>query len=111
MGIIKSIAATVLATCALLASAHAQTHSAHKSPSAAIARNEDDRAADALKDAESLLQNQQYSQAEAKLLTIVTQQSENPQVWFDLGFAQNHLGKSADAIAAYKKATQLSPKW
>src|SRR6476646_5938318 len=111
MGITKSIAATMLATCAMFASAHAQTRPAHKSPSAATARNEDDRAADALKDAESLLQKQQYSQAEEKLHALIAAQSENPQAWFDLGFAQSHLGKSAEAIAAYKKATQLSPKW
>ena len=30
---------------------------------------------------------------------------------FDLGFAQSHQGKTAEAIAAYKKATQLDPKW
>src|SRR6476469_9908227 len=111
MGITKSIAATMLATCAMLAFAHAQTRPVHKSPSAATARNEDDRAADALKDAEALLQKQQYSQAEEKLQVIVTRQAENPQAWFDLGFAQSHQNKSADAIAAYKKATQLSPKW
>src|SRR6478672_4957065 len=111
MGITKSIAATMLATCAMFAFAHAQTRPVHKSPSAATARNEDDRAADALKDAEALLQKQQYSQAEEKLQVIVTQQAENPQAWFDLGFAQSHQNKTAEAIAAYKKATQLSPKW
>jgi tetratricopeptide (TPR) repeat protein len=88
----------------------AQTRPLHKShpPAAATA---DDRAADTLKDAESLLQKQQYSQAEEKLQIIVTQQSENPQAWFDLGFAQSHQGKTAEAVAAYKKATQLDPKW
>jgi len=108
MGITKAIAAALLASLAL--PALAQTRPAHKSPSAATATNED-RAADALKDAETLLQKQQYSQAEEKLLTIVTQQSQNPQAWFDLGFAQSHLSKTAEAISAYKKATQLNPKW
>ena len=42
---------------------------------------------------------------------LIATQSENPQVWFDLGFAQSHQGKSTEAIAAYKKATQLDPKW
>ncbi|HEX3091120.1 MAG TPA: tetratricopeptide repeat protein [Candidatus Angelobacter sp.] len=107
MGITKSIAVALLATFAL--SALAQTRPPHKSrPQTAAA---DDRAADALKDAESLLQKQQYAQAEEKLQTIVTQQSENPQACFDLGFAQSHQGKTTEAIAAYKKATQLSPKW
>ena len=71
----------------------------------------DDRAADALKDAESLLQKQQYQQAQEKLQAIVTQQPENPQAWFDLGFAQSHQGKTTEAIAAYKKTVALSPKW
>jgi tetratricopeptide (TPR) repeat protein len=106
MGITKAIAAALLASLAL--SALAQTRPAHKSSSVAAT---DDRSADALKDAESLLQKQQYSQAEEKLQALISAQSENPQAWFDLGFAQSHLGKSADVIAAYKKATQLDPKW
>lgn len=107
MGITKAIAIALLASLTL--PALAQTRPAHKShPQSTTA---DDRAADALKEAESLLQKQQYQQAEEKLQAIVTQQSENPQAWFDLGFAQSHLGKTAEAISAYKKATQLDPKW
>ncbi|HXO37245.1 MAG TPA: tetratricopeptide repeat protein, partial [Candidatus Acidoferrum sp.] len=107
MGIIKVIATALLATLAL--PALAQTRLSHKAhPQGASA---DDRAADALKDAESLLQKQQYPQAEEKLQTIITQQAENPQAWFDLGFAQSHQGKNAEAITAYKKAVALDPKW
>lgn len=107
MGISRVIATALLAGLALPGAA--QTRPSHKShPQTATA---DGRAADALKDAESLLQNQQYSQAEEKLQTIVTQQAENPQAWFDLGFAQSHQGKNAEAITAYRKATQLDPKW
>ncbi len=39
------------------------------------------------------------------------EQAENPQAWFDLGFAQNHLNKTSEAVASYRKAVQLSPKW
>jgi tetratricopeptide (TPR) repeat protein len=107
MGIRRTIATALLATFAL--PALAQTRPPHKShPQAAT---DDDRADDALKDAESLLQKQQYPQAEEKLQIIVTQQADNPQAWFDLGFAQSHQGKTAEAIVAYKKATQLDPKW
>jgi tetratricopeptide (TPR) repeat protein len=107
MGITKAIAAALLASLAV--SALAQTRPLHKShPQTATA---DDQTADALKDAESLLQKQQYSQAEEKLQVLIAAQSENPQAWFDLGFAQSHLGKSAEAITSYKKATQLDPKW
>ena len=107
MGITKAIAVALLASLAL--PALAQTRPSHKSHPQST--TEDDRAANALKEAETLLQKQQYLQAEEKLQALVTQQSENPQIWFDLGFAQSHQGKTADAIAAYKKATQLDPKW
>src|SRR5947199_5625988 len=102
MGITKAIAAALLACLAL--PTLAQSRPSHKSHPAATTT--EDHAADDLKDAESLLQKQQYAQAEEKLQTIVTQQSQNPQAWFDLGFAQSHQGKTAEAIAAYKKATQ-----
>lgn len=107
MGIIKAIAVALLASLAL--PALAQTSPSHKSHSQST--TDDDRAANALKDAETLLQKQQYSQAEEKLQAIVTQQADNPQAWFDLGFAQSHQGKTSDAIAAYKKAAQLDSKW
>src|SRR6478736_9284930 len=107
MGITKAIAVALLANVAL--PALAQTRPSHKLPPQSA--TDDDRAANALKEAESLLQKQQYQQAEEKLQTIVMQQPENPQAWFDLGFAQSHQGKTTEAIAAYKKATQLDPKW
>ena len=109
MGITKVIAVALLASLAL--PAEAQGHPPYKSrPQAATATNED-RAADALKDAESLLQKQQFSQAEEKLQALIAAQAENPQAWFDLGFAQSRLGKTVEAISAYKKAAQLSPRW
>src|ERR1041385_6381917 len=107
MGITKAIAIALLASLAL--PALAQTRPPHKAHPQST--TEDDRAANALKEAESLLQKQQYQQAEEKLRAIVTQQSENPQAWFDLGFAQSHQGKTTEAIAAYKKAIALDPKW
>ena len=107
MGITKAIAIALLVSLAL--PTLAQTRPSHKAHPQSTA--EDDRAANALKEAESLLQKQQYQQAEEKLQTIVMQQPENPQAWFDLGFAQSHQGKAAEAITSYKKATQLDPKW
>lgn len=107
MGIIKAIAVALLASLALHALAQPRpSHKPHPQSTTA-----DDRDDEALKDTESLLQKQQYSQAEEKLQALITNQSENPQAWFDLGFAQSHQGKTAEAIAAYKKATQLDPKW
>jgi tetratricopeptide (TPR) repeat protein len=106
MGINKIIATAVLMGCTLHAVEQTRPpQKARPHPSA------EDRSADDLKGAESLLQKQQYPQAEEKLLDLVRKQAENPQAWFDLGFAQSHLNKTAEAIASYKKATELDPKW
>ncbi|MGH9636209.1 MAG: tetratricopeptide repeat protein, partial [Candidatus Angelobacter sp.] len=105
MGINKAIATALLASLAL--PALAQTRPAHKPHPQTATEN---HAADDLKDAESLLQKQQYAQAEEKLQALIATQAENPQAWFDLGFAQSHQGKSAE-VSSYKKATQLDPKW
>lgn len=106
MVISKSIPALLLAWTAVLAAA--QVHSApHPRPTASA----QDRAADDLKDAEDLLQEQQYQQAEEKLQALIGKQNDNPQAWFDLGFAQARLGQTADSITSYKKAAELSPKW
>jgi tetratricopeptide (TPR) repeat protein len=106
MGILKAIATTMLACCALLAATQTRPPQKAHPPS-----RTEDRTADDLKDAESLLQKQQYPQAEEKLQALTATQSQNPQAWFDLGFAQSHLGKAAEAVSAYRKATQLDPKW
>lgn len=66
---------------------------------------------DPLQQAEALLQQQKFDQAEPQLQALTKTQASNPQVWFDLGFAESHLSKNSDAIAAYKKAVELSPKW
>ena len=66
---------------------------------------------DGLQEAETLLQNRQYAAAEEKLKVAVTVFPRNPQAWFDLGFAQSHQAKTQDAIASYRKAVELAPKW
>jgi tetratricopeptide (TPR) repeat protein len=71
----------------------------------------EERATDDLKDAEDLMHKQQYAEAEEKLLAVIPKQESNPQAWFDLGFAQSRLGKTQDAIKAFRKATELNPKW
>jgi tetratricopeptide (TPR) repeat protein len=112
MAISKLIPALLLAWIAASATAQtstpaAQTHSTprpHPSPA-------EPRAPDDLKDAEDLLQKQRYAEAEEKLLALIAKDKDNPQAWFDLGFAQSHLSKTTDSIAAYKKSVELSPKW
>ena len=68
------------------------------------------KTADPLQQAETNLQEQHYDVAEAQLEVLAQTHGTNPQVWFDLGFAQSHLGKN-EAIASYKKSVELSPKW
>lgn len=96
----------------LLATAGARSQKAPRPPGHSAAT----RHADALAEAESLLQNQQYAEAEQKLTTLVNDvtgngKAENPQAWFDLGFAQSHLNNASQAAASYRKAVGLSPKW
>lgn len=66
---------------------------------------------DLLQPAEALLEKGEYAQAETQLEAMVKTQRNNPQAWFDLGFAQSHLGKNTDAVAAYRQAVTLNPKW
>jgi tetratricopeptide (TPR) repeat protein len=105
MDINKAIAAAVLAGCIMHATAQTRP------PQKARPHPVQDQSADDLKDAESLLQKQQYPQAEEKLLELARKQAENPQAWFDLGFAQSHLNKNAEAITSYKKAINFDAKW
>jgi tetratricopeptide (TPR) repeat protein len=105
MAISKTIPALVLACIAVSAAGQTRAVPRPHQPTA------EERAADDLKDSEDLLQKRQYPQAEEKLLALTSKQNDNAQAWFDLGFVQSHLGKTADAISAYKKATGLSPKW
>lgn len=107
MGATRAILVFVLAAgCAAFTSA--QTRSTQKARANAPAQGQ---AADDLKEAEDLLQKQQYPQAEEKLQTITATQADNPQAWFDLGFSQSHQNKTAEAISSYRKAATLSPKW
>lgn len=64
-----------------------------------------------LQQAEVLIQSEHYTEAEAQLQSLTSSQPDNPQVWFDLGFTESHLGKSSEAAAAYKKAVDLTPTW
>lgn len=89
----------------LVASGASQTH---KMPPA---RPVERVAADPLIEIEKLLEKQRFAEAEIKLLELVKTQPENPQAWFDLGFAQSGLSKNTEAIAAYRKSVELSPKW
>jgi tetratricopeptide (TPR) repeat protein len=57
------------------------------------------------------LQSGQFAEAEEKLHALVSSQAKNPQFWFDLGFAQSRQEKTIDAVASYREAAHLAPKW
>jgi Flp pilus assembly protein TadD len=84
----------------------AQTH-----PGARSRTSAQQTAADPLQEAESLLKKQQYAQAAEKIQALMPEQAKNPQAWFDLGFAQSHLGDAKAATASYQKAVELAPGW
>src|SRR5260221_6177392 len=114
MGLKKIVPALLLALFAMRPDA--QTRPAEKPRPKAetpdrIKDQAKDRTEDVLQEAESLLQKQQYAAAEEKLQSLISTQAGNPQAWFDLGFAESHLGKTAESIGTYKKAAELSPKW
>ena len=54
--------------------------------------------------AESLIQKRDYAAAEPLLRKAVESDPGNYVAWFDLGFAENGLGKVDDSIAAYRKS-------
>jgi tetratricopeptide (TPR) repeat protein len=106
----------VLLTLALLFSAITGSAWSQKTSRTEPSRSAKSQQADSLAEAESLLQKQQYAEAEQKLTALLSDvagngQAENPQAWFDLGFAQSHLNKTGEAVASYRKAAGLSPKW
>ena len=54
--------------------------------------------------AEDLIQKRDYAAAEPLLHKAVASDPANYVAWFDLGFAENGLGKTDDSIAAYRKS-------
>src|SRR5580693_2855428 len=59
--------------------------------------------------AEDLIQKRDYAGAEPLLRTVVNDDPTNYEAWFDLGFAENALGKIDDSIAAYRKSVAAKP--
>ena len=59
--------------------------------------------------AEDLIQKHDYAAAEPLLQKVTTGDPGNYVAWFDLGFAENGLGKTDDSIAAYRKSVAAKP--
>jgi tetratricopeptide (TPR) repeat protein len=59
--------------------------------------------------AEELIQKRDYAGAEPLLRKVAADDPKNYVAWFDLGFAENGLGKVDESIAAYRKAVEAKP--
>ncbi len=62
-----------------------------------------------LAQAEDLIQKQKFATAEPLLRKVVGDDPANYVAWFDLGFAENGLGKREESIAAYRKSVAAKP--
>ncbi len=105
MGASRSLAVvSVLAVCILpaLAQNSGQTVRHHT-----VA--EPDSSPTELTQAENDIEKRDYGSAEPLLQKITTSDPSNYQAWFDLGFAENGLGKTQEAISAYHKAVAAKP--
>jgi tetratricopeptide (TPR) repeat protein len=62
-----------------------------------------------LTQAEELIQKQDYAAAKPLLMKVVERDPNNYIAWFDLGFVENGLAKTADSITAYRKSVEAKP--
>ena len=70
---------------------------------------EEDATAPELAQAETLIQKHDYGAAEPLLRKVVAVAPESYVGWFDLGFAENGLGKMDESIVAYRKSVAAKP--
>jgi tetratricopeptide (TPR) repeat protein len=59
--------------------------------------------------AEAAIEKKDYATAEPLLKTVVAADQQNFAAWFDLGFICNALGRTGDAIDAYRKSVAAKP--
>jgi len=60
--------------------------------------------------AESAIEKKDYATAEPLLKKVLADDPQNFAAWFDLGFIYNALGKTDDAVAAYRKSVAAKPE-
>jgi tetratricopeptide (TPR) repeat protein len=70
---------------------------------------EEDAPLPELTKAEDLIQKKNYAAAEPLLRNVVNDDDANYVAWFELGFVENALGKTAESIAAYRKSVAAKP--
>jgi tetratricopeptide (TPR) repeat protein len=62
-----------------------------------------------LAQAETFIQKREYGSAEPLLRKVVADDPSNYEAWFDLGFAENGMGRVDESIAAYRKSVAAKP--
>jgi Flp pilus assembly protein TadD len=103
MGTSKAIPALVLG----LATLTVQATQSHDAPQTTAQKKQ----ANPLEEAERLLNQQQFAEAEEKLHGLTAMYGNSAQLWFDLGYAQSHQGKASEAVTSYRQAVELAPTW
>ncbi len=66
-------------------------------------------ASDAIREAESSLEKQDYTTAEVKLKVLAAADPKDGRIQYDLGFAEDRNGEDADAAKAYEASSAAIP--
>jgi Flp pilus assembly protein TadD len=82
----------------------------HKSTAHHVQVADEDPPSPELSQAETFIQEHDYASAEPLLRKVVVGDPANYEAWFDLGFAENGLGKVDESIAAYRKSVEAKPE-
>ncbi|MBV9074073.1 MAG: tetratricopeptide repeat protein [Acidobacteria bacterium] len=75
-----------------------------------VQESETSPAAALLDQAETLLGKGDYAAAEPLLQQATAKDPKSYQAWYDLGYSEQALKHSSEAIAAYRKSVELNPK-
>ena len=104
----KSLLTAVLSSALAMAAISQDTHrtvrrggTAEPTPSAASVL---------LDQAEALLAQADYSAAQPILERAVVKDPKSYQAWYDLGYCQQALNHTSEALAAYQKSLEINPK-
>ena len=85
------------------------TSSSQKKPAHHVTVAEEDAPSADLTKAEDFIQQQKFAEAEPLLKKVTGSDPANYVAWFDLGFAENALGKRDESISAYRKSVAAKP--
>ena len=99
----------LITTAIVLTSSFALTQTAGKTVRHHKVAVEDPSSPPELIQAESAIEKKDYAAAEPLLQKVVANDPQNFAAWFDLGFIYNALGRTDDAISAYRKSVAAKP--